>query len=282
MSFGPAKASRGAQAGVLAGTVAYSGPRPCTEGGHIVGAAVLLAVRRERLAAAGEAWHVREPASTSFRGTPSLGDVRAQLAFDPKGARLCPDSSAPPITISGDWTLAPLRAGIYEVRGFYDLDGTFDPSFSIANLPSKGDIGGGAIENSAEVLQSGAAPLYRRIVLGQNGVIPSTGARVGGIDVELGQPLPLDRPVFYAKSVIDETSAGNIDPTHVVMPADFQLKSFTMSPSTETSFIRYDLGAGVAPSEVAVAAGAPLQYPSAPGLRLHTPRRQWRRRPRRE
>jgi hypothetical protein len=179
-----------------------------------------------------------------------------------------PRQGEAPVTVSGSWAAAPLEGATYQVRGFYDYDGNFDPSFSISRLPTKGDIGGGAIDNAAEVLV-GKAPVYRRVALGElasdgtTRFIPETGAHIGGIAVTLALPLPLDTPVFYTKDVLDDTPTKNTDPLLVKMPADFQLKTFSVldPPGTEKSFIRMSLGAGVPMPEAAAAEKSPFGLP---------------------
>jgi len=257
----------GGPAGVIEGTVTYSGPRPCTRGGHVVGAAALLAFDN-RLLPPPEGLGTSAASLDVVSGDELFAGVRAQLPDAPNGALLCPDAAAPPITVSVSWAIAPLPAGTYQIRGFYDLDGDFDPAFLISNLPTKGDVGGGAIENAAAVL-AGAAPAYREITLGTPGKggaleIPETGARVGGVAVTLGLPLPLERPVFHARGVLDDFGT-NTDPANVVMASDYQLQTFSSDPAqainTEKSFIRLQLGAGVPDTEVEAAAKSPFFFP---------------------
>lgn len=250
----------GGPQGVLQGTVTYSGPAPCTENGHIVGAVVLLAFDT-RLLPPPEGLGTTATSVAVVAGESFFAGLRNTLPFLPDGKRLCPDPGSAPVTVSAPWTLGPLPAASYQVRGFYDIDGDFDPGFGINNLPSQGDVGGGAIENAAEVLL-GAAPRYREVLLGTpEGTIPEEGALVDGIAVTLGLTLPLERPIFHAKAVLDEYE-GNTDPSAVVMPSDFQLELFSATnPASEKSFIRYVLGAGVAPEEIDTVKAAPFGFP---------------------
>jgi hypothetical protein len=105
----------------------------------------------------------------------------------------------------------------------------------------------------------GGAPRFRNVKLE---VDAKTGGKVSGIAVTLGLPLPLERPVFYAREVLDE-SGQNTDPARVTMASDYQLPVFSAaSPAdTEKSFIRYKLGAGVAPAEIDAAAASPFGMP---------------------
>ncbi len=257
----------GAPKGALDGTVTYTGPLPCTEKGRILGAAVLLVFDVRQLPPPDGLG--TQPGSLAVVGGDELfAGVRGRLTFNSDGSRACPAEGLPPVNVSAPWVAAPLEAGTYQVRGFYDLDGNFDPVFSIANLPSRGDVAGGAIDNPVEVL-AGKSPIYREITLGTRNPdgtreIPALGARIGGITVNLGLSLPLDRPVFYPKDVLDETTAGNKDPRQITMPSDFQLATFSAgSPvATEKSFIRIKLGAGVPPEEADVASRKPFYMPT--------------------
>lgn len=246
----------GGPAGALEGTVTYAGPPPCTEGGKVIGAVVLLAFDN-RLLPPPEGLGVSAASLDVIPGELLFGGIRDKLTFVSDGARFCPDASSPPITVSATWAMAPLPSATYQVRGFYDRDGDFDPAFKISNLPTKGDVGGGAIDNAAEVL-AGAPPKYREMKLD----VGAEGAKVSGIAVTLGLSLPLERPVFYAKEVLDE-SGRNTDPARVTMPSDYQLPVFSASDpgATEKSFIRYRFGAGVLPDETATAAASPFLFP---------------------
>ncbi|HVY47998.1 MAG TPA: hypothetical protein VHB21_19055 [Minicystis sp.] len=254
----------GGPAGALDGTVTYAGPLPCTEGGHVVGAAVLL-VFDVNLLPPPEGLGTSAASLATVAGEKLFAGVRDRLTFTADGSRWCPDAKAAHVTVSATWTDSPLAGGTYEVRGFYDLDGDFDPAFSISNEPTKGDVGGGAIENAADVLQ-GAPPVYRRISLGTlqsdgTRVIPDTGAHVGGVAVTLGLPLADERPVFHVASVLDPAKQSSA--SKVQMASDFQLATFTVTDptGTEGSFLRVDFGAGVATSEVGAATKSPFFLP---------------------
>lgn len=248
-------------AGAIEGTLTYAGPPPCTEGGRIVGAAALLAFDT-RLLPPPEGLGTSAASIDIVPGETLFASIRDKLVFDKSGVRRCPDVSAPPVTASATWAIAPLPAGNYQIRGFYDRDGDFDPAFSISNLPTAGDVGGGAIDNAADVL-GGAAPRYTEIALGVKDaqgalVIPDTGSHVFGIGVTLGLTLPLERPVFWPSAIADETGVGNTDPKNVKLPSDFQFATFGAS---DKSFIRIVLSAGVPDGERKAAAATPFFFP---------------------
>ena len=260
----------GGPAGVINGTVAYTGPLPCTEGGNIVGAALMLLFDTNLLPPP-EGLGTSAASLAALGGNELFAGVADRLTFEPDGSRWCPPASAAPVNVSGDWAAGPLDAGVYEVRGFYDLDGNFDPSFGIANEPTKGDVAGGAIENAAAAA-AGAHPVSRQIALGDlqadgTFVIPAVGARVGGVAVTLGLPLPLDRPVFHIEMVQDPVNA-HPSLSAPKMASDFQLDTFSLTDlaGTQASFFALDLGAGVAPSEAATSMQSPFLLPANPTL----------------
>lgn len=246
-------------AGVLDGTVTYSGPRPCTKDGHVVGAAIVLGLDT-RLLPPPEGLGTSAASLDVIPGDELFGGLGAALDLTNDGALRCPEPDDPPVTVSATWRLSPLPAGTYQIRGFYDHDGDFDPTFSIANLPSQGDVAGGAIENATEVL-GGAAPRYREITLAAP--IPATGARVSGIAITLGLPLPLERPIFHVAEVLAPASGVSQSSSEVVMASDFQLETFTpVDPvGTEASLLRLRLAAGVPDREIASAAKPPISLP---------------------
>ncbi|KYF60315.1 hypothetical protein BE04_42345 [Sorangium cellulosum] len=246
-------------AGVLDGTVTYSGPRPCTKDGRVVGAAIVLGFDT-RLLPPPEGLGTSAASLDVIPGDELFGGLGAALDLTNDGALRCPAPDDPPVTVSATWRLSPLPAGTYQVRGFYDHDGDFDPIFSIANLPTRGDVAGGAIENAAEVL-GGAAPRYREIALAAP--IPATGARVSGIAVTLGLPLPLERPIFHVAEVLAPPAGVEEGPGEVVMASDFQLETFSPGDpaGTEASLLRLRLAAGVPDEEIASAAKPPISLP---------------------
>jgi hypothetical protein len=264
----------GGPAGVVTGAVTYAGAPPCTRGGHVLGAAVLLGFE-ENLLPPPQGLGTRPVALSIVSGDELFRGIRSQLGFDPGGATVCPAPDAPPVAVSVEFALGPLPAGVYEIRGFFDADGDFNPGFSIFNLPTAGDVGGGAILN-AEAVLAGAAPEFRRIPLGDvqpdgSRVMPPTGALVEGVAVTLGLPLPLERPIFRIEEVIDE-AFGNDDPAQIVVPADYQLNVFSIADptGTEASFVRLMLGAGVAPGEQPAAQQNPFFFPASEPRLVYT------------
>lgn len=255
-------------AGVIEGTLTYAGPPPCTKDGRILGAAVLLGFNKNLLPPP-EGLGTSAASFNVVPGEVLFSSIRNKLVFAPDNSLRCPDASAEPVTASATWAIAPLPAGTYQVRGFYDRDGDFDPTFSIANLPTQGDVGGGAISNAADVLTKGAAPHFTEIDLGVFDagqgklVIPHTGSRVQGIGVTLAQPLPLERPVFYASAFgavgEDAVPPAAGTPIKIEIPSDFQLAKFpTLS---EKDFLRVELTAGVPTDEIDTAAKSPFLMP---------------------
>ncbi len=256
----------GGPAGAIEGSITYAGPTPCTRDGRIVGAAVLLAFE-EKLLPPPEGLGTSPLGLAVVPGEALFRGIRDQLGFASDGSMHCA-ATGQDVVVSAPFVVAPLGGGVYQVRGFYDRDGNFDPGFSIFNLSSKGDIGGGAIDNATEALL-GAPVQYRGVPLGDlqpdgTRVIGEKGVLVQGVSVTLGLPIPLDRPLFHVQEVKDETF-GNSDPNKIVVPSDYQLTIFSTSDTvaTEASFVRLILGAGVAADEVQAAAGMPFFFPTA-------------------
>ncbi|MFO0588661.1 MAG: hypothetical protein U0441_14020 [Polyangiaceae bacterium] len=252
--FKPSAVDVGDIRGVIDGSVTYVGPAPCTENGKILGAAVLLAFEDGALPPP-EGLGTSAASLDVVPGETLFSSIRHELAFAADGSRVCGDPGDP-VTASGNWAVGPFAAGTYQIRGFYDKYGDFDPAFSISNLPTKGDVAGGAIENAAEAL-AGAPVKYQEIPVGvpdASGklVIPDEGVHVSGIAVSLGLSLPLERPIFHVADVLDESPVGNKDAKKITMPADFQLNQFSAGnpPATEKSLIRVVLGAGLADTKL--------------------------------
>jgi hypothetical protein len=274
----------GSPQGVLEGSVTYIGQLPCTKDQHVVGAAVML-VFDTRLLPPPEGLGTTAATLGVVGGDFLFAGVKDRLTFNGDGSLWCPpDPASSTVTVTGAWTAGPLPAAVYEVRGFYDLDGNFDPAFSISKLPTKGDIGGGAVENAADVLL-GKAPIYRKILLGideGNGKfsIPDEGSLIGGISVSLGLPLPLDLPVFYPETVtyssrvctkpmqVDMAPAKGTEVAKATMPSDYTLPVFSPDPAladmTEDSLIRITLHSGVKTTEVDAAKAPPFSLPVDP------------------
>jgi hypothetical protein len=272
----------GAPAGVLEGTVAYSGPLPCTENQHIVGAAV-LEIFDVRALPPPEGLGTTAASIAVVPGETLFAGVRDRLTFKDDNSRWCPDPSTAPVLVSAPWSVGPLDGGVYEVRGFYDLDGNFNPILSVFKFPTKGDIAGGAIENTTDAL-AGKPPIYRKIALGAQQAdgsykIPDEGSRIGGVTVSLGLPLPLDPPIFNAHEVFysSQTCDNGVvkpapmmmaDPSKPIMPSDYTLPVFSpdvsMATVTEDSLIRIGLQTGVAFAEKDAASVSPFNFPVNP------------------
>jgi hypothetical protein len=252
----------GGPAGVIEGTVTYLGPAPCTQGGRIVGAAVLLGFDT-RLLPPPDGLGTLPGGLDVIPGETLFQAIRGQLPFSADGSLACPDEDAI-VTAGASFSLSPLAGGVYQVRAFYDRDGDFDPGFTIFNLPTRGDVAGGALADPAAAA-AGAPPRFVEIALGVpdgDGAwsIPDEGARVGGISVALGLPLPLERPLFHV--AVAATPSGDLDPLAPTMPADFELATFDPADpaATEASFLAMTLAAGVPTSEKTAAGQPPFGF----------------------
>jgi|GEM_PF-1677379 len=255
-------------AGVIEGTVVYTGPLPCVQRGHVLGAALML-VFNEDLLPPPEGLGTTARSLATVPGDVLFAGVTASLPATSKDSDevRCPAADAPPVTVSARWTVGPLPAGRYQVRGFYDRDGDFSPVLKTHNLPTAGDVGGGAVANGAAVL-AGAAPVYQTIELGVRGAdgklaIPRLGALVDGVTVNLGLVLPTGRPVAHVAGVIDErpgVATPQTDPAAVKMPVDMRfVRSPTLNPAqADKEFLRLLLKPGVPEAEVAPGQASPL------------------------
>jgi hypothetical protein len=193
--------------------------------------------------------------------------VRHRLQFDPSGALWCAADAEETLTIGANWTIAPLPGGDYQVRGFYDHDGDFNPAIGIARLPTRGDVVGGAISNLAAV-SAGARPEFYAISLGAPHAdggrsIGPAGARVDGINVTLAAALPFERPMFHLRAVLGR-KFSNTDAQRVRLPSDYPLTSsdFTDPNEAEQSLLMLELGSNVHPDEQTLAAASPFSLPS--------------------
>lgn len=186
--------------GVLEGSVLYVGPRPSCrylEDGtphEVIGNAVLLLFDYDNPPPpSGSATSARNLLALSGRDLFSVDDC---MPLMPTAADRIPISR----TLDFVWPEIPLGTEAarmdgtypgrdYQVRGFWDDDGDFLPFFSITNLASAGDVGGGAL-----VDPSAAIPAYQRISFGHVEDHPN-GERVAGVSVTLGLPITTERPI---------------------------------------------------------------------------------------
>lgn len=175
--------------GVLEGSVLYVGPRPqCLrdEEGQayaVPGRVVLLLFQ----------YNNPPPPSGSATSAENLlvlpGDQMFSLD-DCLPAMPTPADLAP-ITRSLAFTWPLVRLGqTYQMRGFYDADGDFNPFFSVRNLATAGDVGGGAFVNA-----SAPVPVYARLELPSASEAPN-GFVLRGISVTLGAFIRTERPLF--------------------------------------------------------------------------------------
>lgn len=200
--------------GVIRGTVAYEGPRPCSRLGHIVGNAIVLVFDR------------RDPpppsgvASTATNFTDVTGDVL--FANEPRytGPDLyCPAQSGftDAVAASAPFEIAPIAGGSYEIHAFFDATGNFLPEFKIRNGPERGDVGGGDIDGADALLAVNAgnpdyAPRFLPVNVGlaqplgagdpptaiPSFVVPPEGFVADDVTVTIGAPIGSTRPYFYA------------------------------------------------------------------------------------
>ncbi len=187
--------------GLMQGSVLYIGPRPtCTflaDGtpSTVVGNVVLLLFDYDNPPPpSGSATGARNLLALPGRQLFTVDDC---MPLTPTAGDLLPISR----TIDFLWPEIPLGQGPenadgsytgrdYQMRGFYDRDGDFLPFFSITNLATAGDIGGGAILDP-----TASVPTYQRLSFGHYAEHPD-GQLLSGVSVTLGSPIATERPIF--------------------------------------------------------------------------------------
>ncbi|MDQ3033979.1 MAG: hypothetical protein M3Y87_16300 [Myxococcota bacterium] len=191
--------------GVIGGTVLYVGPRPaCTraEDGtatEVIGRVVLTLF----------AFDNPPPPSGSASSALSLLTIPAEEMFSLADCMpaVPTDEDRRPVMRSAAFTWPEISLGQrectdpnpdnphcpgqdYQIRGFYDYDGDFNPFFGVRNLPTAGDVGGGAFVSTAV-----NPPQPLRIPFGHIDEQPQ-GQLVDSVAVTLGAVITTERPVF--------------------------------------------------------------------------------------
>lgn len=258
--------------GVIRGTVLYQGAHPCTQDGHVVGAAIILAFDQNN-----------PPPPAGIATTPvNFGVVTGDQLFanEPRqtqpGVRTCAEGTT---TASAPFAISPFAAGTYVIQSFYDYTGNFLPTFKIRDLPEKGDVGGGYLDTADAQLHASDPnyqPIFYPVTVGvqQEGAapgvltLPPQGFVADNIPVALGETLPLTRPYFHPDGS-DSTAAATITAANpsgapnyvpvVQMTQDQQVLApptvLTLQAATnfQAAFPHIQLDWGVAANEIAAA-----------------------------
>jgi hypothetical protein len=201
-------------AGAIQGSLLYQGPRPCSSNGHIVGNAILLVFDRG---------NPPPPAGLATTAV-NFANVTGDRLF-PNEPRFtgsdvyCPAEHGftETVTVSAPFTIAPLAGGSYVIQSFFDYTGDFRPTFKFANLPEKGDVGGGDIDTADALKPINAGnpnylPHFLEVDVGvpeplapgqtiPTYDIPSTGYVAGNVNVTVGVVLAQTRPYLYAQGI---------------------------------------------------------------------------------
>jgi hypothetical protein len=225
-------------AGVIQGSVLYQGPRPCSSNGHIVGNAILLVFDRRN-----------PPPPVGLATTPvNFGDVTGDRLFpdEPRytGSEVyCPSQNGftETVTVTAPFAIAPfglqvegkILGGSYLIEAFFDYTGDFRPTFKFANLPERGDVGGGDIDTTDALKPTNAGnpnytPHFLQVDVGipeplQAGQtiptydIPSTGFVADNVNVTVGEVLGQTRPYLYAQGVAYGGSILSADGSTLVL-----------------------------------------------------------------
>lgn len=182
--------------GVLRGTVLYSGPRPICEvdleGNTVPLGNVILTLFE---------YDNPPPPTGTATSAANLLTIPGVSLFSGSDDCLTPDDDPSEFitrTAEFAWPELPLGHGAetqsYQIRGFYDYDGNFNPFFSVTNLPTQGDIAGGAFVDPNATIRE-----FRRLTFEGEATRPN-GQVINGVSVALGAPVTTARPVFYMES----------------------------------------------------------------------------------
>lgn len=199
--------------GVLRGTVLYSGPKPiCGEDldGNTVPLGQVILTLFE--------YDNPPPPTGTATSAANLLTIPGVSLFSGVEDCLTPeDDPREFITRTAEfaWPELPLghneRSADYQIRGFYDYDGNFNPFFSVTNLPTQGDIAGGAFVDPNATIRE-----FRRLSFDTEEERPN-GQVINGVSVALGAPVTTERPVFYMESGTLDSAATLPTTTDLVM-----------------------------------------------------------------
>ena len=258
-------------AGVISGTVSYVGPKPCTESGHVVGAANLLLFETKNLPPP-DGLATRSVRISAVPGTLLFADLAPRLTYNADGSRWCP-TDGERVTSSVPFSFAAVGGGQFQVRGYYDLVGDFNPAFKITTSSAKGNISGGALLNAAEAA-GGQDPIYAQVTIGQRQpdgtyLVPPTGVHLTNVSVSLWKPFAFERPYYHVKSVhypvLTATASEQVRiveaPPFVEVASDWHI---AYGPSEITSIsnalLGLELSATMPAAEMATAQAFPYRF----------------------
>ena len=145
----------------------------------------------------------------------------------------------------------------YQIRAFFDNDGDFNPFFSVRNLATAGDVGGGALVDA-----TAAIPQFRRITF-HNIALEPEGERVEGVAVTIGAIIDTERPMFVVdgatQALSSEATIPLIADAVAAEAALWQLTSMHVSLVANADQLDTDVMMGTHPWAPALAA-AGIQY----------------------
>jgi hypothetical protein len=176
------------------GTVLYLGPKPsCRYDGnkvtHINGRVVMLLFQYDN----------PPPPEGGATTALNLLFVRGDELFSAEDClgpteKLNLTNPAQQVVRSVDFHWAEIPLGStptsYQVRAFFDYDEDMNPFFSVTNLPTAGDIGGGAVKDLQDPDKGFAAVSIPALSQAKNGFIRK------GITVGINAPVWTERPAF--------------------------------------------------------------------------------------
>ncbi|MCB9595908.1 MAG: hypothetical protein H6719_24525 [Sandaracinaceae bacterium] len=191
----PGEGSAVPASGLIHGAVLYAGPRPnCVYEGELptelIGNVVMLMFYTDNPPPpAGSATSASNVLVIPAREFFSLEDC---LPLEPTAEDL---SVVVTRAAQYDWPEISLADGAgaiadYQIRGFMDRDGDWNPFFSVRRLATHGDVAGGAFENTAV-----AVPQFAHIVFGSMQDYPD-GQVLDGVAVTLGAFVNTELPAF--------------------------------------------------------------------------------------
>lgn len=145
----------------------------------------------------------------------------------------------------------------YQIRGFYDDDGDFNPFFGTRNLGTAGDIGGGALVDA-----QAAVPIFRHIVFHHVDTQP-LGERVEGVAVTLGARIDTERPMFTVEDTTHALQSSAVIPANpdaIMLEQElFDLSALRVTLVSGVDQLDFDADGGMRPWSGALSQ-AGIQY----------------------